>query len=56
MPNRRVIDPENPPLTAKDFAQMRPVLEVVPPAVAAAWRPLLIGCARIEKNGAPGRN
>jgi uncharacterized protein (DUF4415 family) len=38
MPKRRVSDPENPPLTAEDFAQMRPALEVMPPAVAAAYR------------------
>jgi uncharacterized protein (DUF4415 family) len=38
MPKRRVRDPENPPLTAEDFARMRPALEVLPPAVAAAYR------------------
>ena len=38
MPKRRVSYPENPPLTAADFAQMRPALEVMPPAAAAAYR------------------
>lgn len=38
MPKRRVSDPENPPLTSADFAQMRPALEVMPPAAAAAYR------------------
>jgi len=38
MPKRRVVDPENPPLTAEDFAQMRPALDVMPPAAAAAYR------------------
>ena len=38
MPKRRVGDPENPPLTAADFARMRPALEVMPPAAAAAYR------------------
>jgi hypothetical protein len=38
MPKRRVNDPENPPLTAADFAQMRPALEVMPPAAGAAYR------------------
>jgi uncharacterized protein (DUF4415 family) len=37
MPKRRV-DPDNPPLTVEDFAQMRPALDVLPPAVAAAYR------------------
>lgn len=38
MSKRRVHDSENPPLTAEDFAQMRPALEVMPLAVAAAYR------------------
>jgi uncharacterized protein (DUF4415 family) len=39
MPKRRVSDPDNPPLTAADFARMRPALdEVMPPAAAAAYR------------------
>jgi uncharacterized protein (DUF4415 family) len=38
MPKRRVHDPENPPLTAQEFAQMRPALEIMPPGAAAAYR------------------
>jgi uncharacterized protein (DUF4415 family) len=38
MRKRRASDPENPPLTAADFAHMRPALEVMPPAAAAAYR------------------
>lgn len=38
MRKRRVHDPDNPPLTAKDFAQMRPALDVMPAAAAAAYR------------------
>ena len=35
MPKRRVSDPENPPLTAADFAQMRPALDVMPTVARA---------------------
>ena len=38
MPKRRMTDPENPPLTAADFARMRPAFEVMPSAAAAAYR------------------
>ena len=32
------IDPDNPPLTAEDFVGMRPALEAMPAAAAAAYR------------------
>ena len=38
MPKQPARDPENPPLRADDFAQMRPALEVMPSAIAAAYR------------------
>lgn len=38
MSKRHAPDPDNPPLTAAEFAQMRPALDVMPPAAAAAYR------------------